>query len=163
MAADPGEIKAETGEQSITITGSLNGEVFEEDTKVTLVVVAGATPPEGHAAYDVPAVRDTEYTAALRSLTIPAGEITGSTTVTIEALAGGDKKVWIGSVKNDPFTTNIDADPVYVRGIAVVLKDADAAAEAEDPGALKFGVDLSSTVYDGMVGTEIEVIAVAGS
>ena len=29
----------------------------------------------------------------------------------------------------------------------------------EDPGALKFGVDLASTVYDGMVGTAIEVIA----
>ena len=39
-----------------------------------------------------------------------------------------------------------------------MLKDADAAAAVEDPGALKFGVDLSSTVYDGMVGSEIEVI-----
>ena len=61
-------------------------------------------------------------------------------------------------MKNDPFTTNIDDDPVLVRAIAVVLKDADAAAEAEDPGALKFGVDLASTVYDGMVGTAIEAI-----
>ena len=159
LAADPGQVKAETGAQEVTITGTLNGEVFEEATKVTLVVVAGATPPEGHAAYDAVAVRDTQYEAVLRSLTIPAGEITGSTTVTIEALAGGDKKVWIGSVKNDPFTTNIDADPVYVRAIAVVLKNADAAAEVEDPGALKFGVDLASTVYDGMVGTAIEDIA----
>ena len=158
LDADLKEIKAETGDQEVTITGTLNGDVFEEDTKVTLVVVAGATPPEGHAAYDVPATRDTEYTAVLRSLTILAGETSGSTTVTITAKAGGDKKVWIGSVKNDPFTTNIDADPVYVRAVAVVLKDADAAEEAEDPGALKFDVDLASTVYDGMVGTAIEVI-----
>ena len=159
LSASLGEIKAETGEQSITITGTLNGEVFEEDTKVTLVVVAGATPPAGHAAYDKAATRDTEYEAVLRSLTIPAGETTGSTTITIEAKAGGDEKVWIGSVKNDPFTTNIDDDPVYVRAVALVLKNADAAAEAEDPGALKFGVDLASTVYDGMVGTAIEDIA----
>ena len=126
---------------------------------MTLVVVAGATPPEGHAAYDKAATRDTEYEAVLRSLTIPAGETTGSTTITIEAKAGGDKKVWIGSVANAPFTTNIDDDPVYVRAVALVLKNADAAAAEEDPGALKFGVDLASTVYDGMVGTAIEDIA----
>ena len=48
--------------------------------------------------------------------------------------------------------------PSWSLPVAVVLKDADAAEEEEDPGALKFGVDLSSTVYDGMVGTAIEVI-----
>ena len=44
LSADPGEVKAETGDQEITITGTLNGEVFEEDTKVTLVVVLKVTP-----------------------------------------------------------------------------------------------------------------------
>ena len=148
LSVDPSEIKAETGDRNVTITGTLNGDVFDEDKKITLVIVGG----------DKAATRDTEYTAVLRSLTIPAGETTGSTTVTVTALAGGDKKVWIGSVKNDPFTTNIDDDPVLVSAVAVVLKNADPSEEAEDPGALKFAVDLASTVYDGMVGTAIEVI-----
>ena len=148
LSADPSEVKADTGEQEITITATLNGDVFEEDSKITLVIVANA---------DAPAVRDTQYEAVLRSLTIPAGETSGSTTVTVTALAGG-KKVWIGSVKNDPYAKNVDDDDILVSAIAVVLKDADAAEEAEDPGAIKFGVDLASTVYDGMVGTAIEVI-----
>ena len=86
LSVDLGEIKAGTGDREVTVTGTLNGDVFEDDTKVTLVVTGGN------------ATRDTEYTAVLRSLTIPAGETSGSTTITVTALAGGDKKVEIGSV-----------------------------------------------------------------
>ena len=149
LSADPGEIKAESGEQTITITGDLNGDVFEEDAKITLVIVSSD---------DKPAVRDTEYTAALHSLTIPAGATSGSTTVTVTALKGGDKKVWIGSVKNDPYAKNIDDDDILVSPVAVVLKDADETDEEDDPGALSFDVDLSSTVYDGSVGAAIDDI-----
>ncbi len=148
LSASPGEIKADSGEQTIAITGTVNGDAFEEDQTITLVIVGG----------DAAATRDTEYTAVLRSLTIPAGQIEGSTTVSVTALAGGDKKVWIGSVKNDPFTKNIEDDDVNVSAVAVVLKDADPVDEAVDPGALGFGVDLSSTVYDGMVGSALAVI-----
>ncbi len=148
LSASPGEIKADSGEQTIAITGTVNGDAFEEDQTITLVIVGG----------DAAATRDTEYTAVLRSLTIPAGQIEGSTTVSVTALAGGDKKVWIGSVKNDPFTKNIEDDDVKVSAVAVVLKDADPVDETVDPGALGFGVDLSSTVYDGMVGSALAVI-----
>ncbi len=151
LAASPSEIKAGSGEQTIAITGTVNGDVFEEDQKITLVVVTGD-------AYDKPATRDTEYTAVFRSLTIPAGQIEGSTTVSITPLAGGDKKVWIGSVKNNPFTKNIEDDDVNVSAVAVVLKDADPAEEVADPGALRFDVDLSSTVYEGMVGSALKVL-----
>ena len=151
LSASPGEVKAETGDQEVTVTGTLNGDIFDEDKKITLVIVSGDD-------YDKAATRDTEYTAVFRSLTIPAGETSGSTTVTVTALAGGDKKVWIGSVKNDPYAKNVNDDDILVSAIAVVLKDADEDEDKEDPGALKFAVDLSSTVYDGMVGSEIEVI-----
>ncbi len=151
LAASPSEIKAGSGEQTIAITGTANGDVFEEDQKITLVVVTGDD-------YDKPATRDTEYTAVFRSLTIPAGQIEGSTTVSITPLAGGDKKVWIGSVKNNPFTKNIEDDDVNVSAVAVVLKDADPTDEAVDPGALRFDVDLSSTVYEGMVGSALKVL-----
>ncbi len=151
LAASPGEIKAGSGEQTIAITGTVNGDVFEEDQKITLVVVTGDE-------YDKPATRDTEYTAVFRSLTIPAGQIEGSTTVSITPVAGGDKKVWIGSVKNNPFTKNIEDDDVNVSAVAVVLKDADPTEEVADPGALRFDVDLSSTVYEGMVGSALKVL-----
>ena len=149
LTADPGEIKAETGVQEVTITAELNGDVFEEDAKVILVIVSSD---------DKPAVRDTEYEASLRSLTIPKGATTGSTTVEIEAFKGGDKNVWIGSVKNDPYAKNVDDDDILVSPVKVVLKDADEADEEDDPGALSFDVDLSSTVYDGSVGTAIDDI-----
>ena len=148
LSADPAEVKAESGERIITITGTLNGEVFEEAQKITLVIVDG----------DAAATRDDGYEAVLRSLTIPAGQTEASTTVTVTAYQGGDKNVWIGSVKNDPFIKNIDDDDVLVSPVKVVLKDADPVDEAADPGALSFDVDLSSTVYDGMVGTAIEAI-----
>ena len=148
LSADPGSVKAETGVQEVTITAELNGNVFEEDAEVILVIVGG----------DKAATRDTEYEAALRSLTIPAGQVTGSTTVEVEAKAGGDKNVWIGSVKNDPYAKNINDDDILVSPVKVVLKDADAADEADDPGALSFDVDLSSTIYDGSVGAAIDDI-----
>ena len=147
LSADPGEIKAESGEQTITITGTLNGDVFDEDKKLTLVIVSG----------DKAATRDEAYEAVLRSLTIPAGATKGEVSVLITPKTGGDKNVWIGSVKEKPFK-NIDDDDVLVSPAKVVLKDADAVDEAADPGALSFAVDLSSTVYDGMVGTALDAI-----
>ena len=116
LKADPGEVKAESGDQEVTITAELNGDVFDEDKTITLVIVSG----------DKAATRDTDYTAVLRSLTVTAGQTTGMTTVTVNAKKGGDKNVWIGSVKNDPFTKNADDDDVLVSAVKVVLKDADA-------------------------------------
>lgn len=58
----------------------------------------------------------------------------------------------------DEVRKNEEDDPVGVSQVAIVLKDADPADEAEDPGALSFEEDLSSTVFDGMVGTAIDEI-----
>ena len=72
----------------------------------------------------------------LRSLTIPAGEIRGSTTISVTALTGGDKKVVVKALKSP--VKNDDDDDVTVGTATITLKDADPAEEPEDPGALRF-------------------------
>ena len=148
LSVSPGEAKVSEDPTEITVTGQLNGMTFEEDVKVTLVLapkgVDGST-----------AQRDTDFEASLRSLTIPAGEISGSTTIDVTALTGGGKKVAVKAlaspIKND------DDEDVTVSVVLVTLKDADAAAEGEDPGALGFGdIDLGATVFSGAVGEEFE-------
>ena len=145
LSADPGEIKAETGERTITIKGKLNGDVLDEDQTITLAIVSG----------DKAATRDVDYTAVLGSLKIKAGETESSTTVLVTPRKGGDKNVWIGVPENDPFTKNRDGDDVTVSPVKVVLKNADPVDKTAAPGVLSLGP--VSTVYDGKVGTALDI------
>ena len=154
LSATPNELKAETGAQDVTVTGTLNGKVFDEDVTVTLIISRDG-PDEGTAADDNAAQRDTDYTASLRSLTIPAGEVSGTSTVSITPLAGGDKKIFLTQLKSP--VKNDDDEDVNATIATVTLKDADAAATPTDPDALSFGsIDLGSTVFEYTVGMEIE-------
>ena len=154
LSASPNELKAETGEQSVTVTGTLNGKVFDDDVTVTLVISRDG-PDEGTVADDNAAQRDTDYTASLRSLTIPAGEVSGTATVSITPLKGGDKKIFVTQLKSP--VKNDDDEDVNATIATITLKDADPAATPTAPGALSFGtVDLSSTVFDYTAGSAIE-------
>ena len=157
LTVSPGEIKAGTGENIVTVTGTLDGQVFDEDVTVVLIVTRDTDANDAVNDDDKAAQRDTDYTAVLRSLTIPAGEVEGSTTVSITPLAGGDKKVGLTALKSP--VKNADDEDVAVGTVSVVLKDADPDAEVPDPGALSFGdIDLSSTLFEGTVGTAIDPI-----
>ena len=147
LTVEPGEVKAGTGAQMVTVTGTIDGDVFDTDTKVTLVV-----DPSGEKA----AQRDTDYTAAIRSLTIAAGETSGTVDVEVTATNGGDKRVWLKSLK-DEVRKNDEDDPVGVDPVFVTLKDADAVEEV-DPGALAFEADFGGNIFEGMVGTAIDDI-----
>ena len=154
LSASPNELKAEMGAQDVTVTGTLNGKVFDEDVTVTLVISRDG-PDEGTAADDNAAQRDTDYTAILRALTIPEGAVEGSATVSITPLKGGDKKIFLTQLKSP--VKNDDDEDVNATIATVTLKDADAAATPTDPDALGFGtIDLSSTVFEYTVGTAIE-------
>ena len=156
LSVDPTELKAESGEQTVTVTGALNGKVFDEAVNVTLIISRDG-PDENTAADDNAAQRDTDYTAIIRSLTIPAGAVEGSTTVSITPLQGGDKKIFLTALKSP--VKNDDDEDVTVSIATVTLKDADAATETTAPGALSFGTtDLGSTVFSGTVGKAIEPI-----
>ena len=159
LAVSPGELKAGTGATDVTVTGTLDGNVFDEDVTVTLVVTKKTKFVEADDEYvddDKAAQRDTDYTARLRTLTIEAGEVSGSTTVSITPLAGGDKKVGLTALKSP--VKNDDDEDVTVSTAVVTLKDADPAAETPDPGALAFDEDVSATVFEGTVGTAIDPI-----
>ena len=129
LSVAPAEVKAATGANDITVTGEIDGSTFDDPVNISLVLapkdVDGAT-----------AQRDTDYEAVLRSLTIPAGEVRGSTTISVTALAGGDKKVVVKALKSP--VKNDDDDDVTVGTATITLKDADPAVEPEDPGALRF-------------------------
>ena len=156
LAVSPGELKAGTGATDVTVTGTLDGNVFDEDVTVTLVVTRDTDDNGEVEDEDKAAQRDTDYTARLRTLTIEAGEVSGSTTVSITPLAGGDKKVGLTALKSP--VKNDDDEDVAVSTAVVTLKDADPAAETPDPGALAFDEDVSATVFEGTVGTAIDPI-----
>ncbi len=129
LSVKPAEVKAETGANEITVTGEIDGSTFDDPVAISLVLA----PKDSDGAT---AQRDTDYTAMLRSLTIPAGEIRGSTTISVTALTGGDKKVVVKALKSP--VKNDDDDDVTVGTATVTLKDADPAEAPEDPGALRF-------------------------
>ena len=159
LAVSPSELKAGTGPTDVTVTGTLDGKTFDEDVTVTLVVTKKlkfVAADEEFIDDDKAAQRDTDYTAVLRALTIPAGAVSGETTVLITPLAGGDKKVGLTALKSP--VKNDDDEDVVVDTVVVTLKDADPAAETPDPGALAFSVDVSSTVFEGTVGAAIDPI-----
>ncbi len=156
LAVSPGELKAGTGATDVTVTGTLDGNVFDEDVTVTLVVTRDTDGDGEVEDEDKAAQRDTDYTARLHTLTIEAGEVSGSTTVSITPLAGGDKKVGLTALKSP--VKNDDDEDVAVSTAVVTLKDADPAAETPDPGALAFDEDVSATVFEGTVGTAIDPI-----
>ena len=129
LSVAPAEVKADTGANEITVTGEIDGSKFDDPVNISLVLA----PKDSDGAT---AQRDTDYTAMLRSLTIPAGEIRGSTTISVTALTGGDKKVVVKALKSP--VKNDDDDDVTVGTATITLKDADPAVEPEDPGALRF-------------------------
>ena len=117
LSVSPGEIKEDAGETTVTVTGTLDGKVLDANATITLVLdedVSGA------------ATRDVDYTAVLRSLTIPAGEITGSTTITItpvnDGAADNDETITLKQLTDN--LKNQDDDKIAVSSVAIKLKDA---------------------------------------
>ena len=153
LTASPAELKAGTGANNVTITGTLDGQSFDEDVDIVLVVTTDTDADGDVDDADKAATRDTEYTAILRGLTIEAGEISGTTTVSVTPLAGGDKKIGLTALKSP--VKNDDDEDVTVTTTVITLKDGD---PETGPGVLAFDedVDVVSTVFEYVVGTAIE-------
>ena len=153
LTASPAELKAGTGANNVTITGTLDGQSFDEDVDIVLVVTTDTDADGDVDDADKAATRDTEYTAILRGLTIEAGEVSGTTTVSVTPLAGGDKKIGLTALKSP--VKNDDDEDVTVTTTVITLKDGDPETA---PGGLAFDedVDVVSTVFEYVVGTAIE-------
>ena len=162
LSADPASIMEDAGETDVTITATLNGALLEGDAKLTLVLgnmIPVADPRLGDGAT---ATRDVDYTAVIRSVTIPAGEVSGSTTVSITPVDDGivDKDETI-VIKSTNKPKNEIGDDIAVSTVKITLKDT---GERADPGAPVDGtpsfteddIAASDTVIEGVVGTALE-------
>ena len=160
LAADPSSIKEDAGETDVTITATLNGKVLEDDAKLTLVLGNMiATDKDGDGAT---ATRDVDYTAVIRTVTIEAGEVSGSTTVQItpddDGIEDKDETIKIKST-NKP--KNDIGDDITVNPATITLKDTGVKA---DPGApvdmtpsfTEDDIAASDTVIEGVVGMALE-------
>ena len=160
LEVDKDEVMAGTTEE-ITVTGTINGKRFDDDVKVVLVLAAKGEKPNG---IEATARRDIDFDAVLRSLTISSGDISGSTSISITALKGGDVKVVLTQLESP--LKNEDDEPVNAVAVGITLKDAPGGAEAAEPGALAFEdseVDLGSTVFGYVVGKEIDPLELPGA
>ena len=85
LTADPAEISEDAGTTNVAVTGTLDGKVFDDDVVVLLIIDPDPQDTDANgAAVDVAeATRDIDYSATLRPLTIPAGSVSGTTTITI--------------------------------------------------------------------------------
>ena len=85
LTATPTRLSEGAGRTDVAVTGTLDGRVFDQDVIVLLVI--DPDPKDTNANNEVvdvaEATRDIDYTAVLRPLTIPAGAVSGTTTITI--------------------------------------------------------------------------------
>ena len=135
LTAEPAEV-TEGDTKSITITGTIDGKMFADETKVILVLAAKDAKPDDIKAT---AQRDIDFDAVLGTLTIPANSLSGTANISIKALKGGDKKVVV--MQLDSPRKNDDGVKVNAKAVAITLKDAPAGEGTEDPGALAFDTD----------------------
>ena len=135
LTAEPAEV-TEGDTKSITITGTIDGKMFADETKVILVLAAKDAKPDDIKAT---AQRDIDFDAVLGTLTIPANSLSGTANISIKALKGGDKKVVV--MQLDSPRKNDNGDKVNAKAVAITLKDAPAGEGTEDPGALAFDTD----------------------
>ena len=133
LSADPPEISEDAGETDVTITASLDGKVFDEDKKLILVLGNMLADP-GDAAT---ATRDVDYTAVIRSVTIEAGEVSGSTTISITPADDGVADPADGTetiiVKSSTAIKNDADDTLVISKATIKLKDTGVKAAPADP------------------------------
>ena len=83
LTADPAAISEGAGRTDVTLTGTLDGKVFDDDVVMLLTIDADINGDGAVNDDDAAATRDVDYSATVRPLTIPAGAVSGTTTITI--------------------------------------------------------------------------------
>ena len=166
-SASPTEIAEDSGQTTITITGTLLGSVLSESLTFGLTSTEDDEVDFG----EVAATRDVDYTAVFEPLTIPAGQATGTTTLTITPTPNDGKEqdevIRIGSVGTVKITEDGQEREIGVSFVQITLKDvADQSTdEATEQAASSLAFDPpASTVISGTVGEGLsEVLPTAQS
>ena len=142
LEVSPAEISEDAGPTTVTVTATLHGKEFDDDIVVPLVIDADPKDPNevGELTVDVvEATRDHDFHASLNSLTIPAGSIQGTTTITITPTANDgkeeDEKIRLKSLAGlEAEDEDGIAVPLTINSVDITLKDtADAADDGDDP------------------------------
>ena len=99
LTVEPAAISEAVGATDVAVTGTLDGKVFDDDVVLLLTIDPDPkdTAADGTLVDVAEAVRDIDYSAVLRPLTIPAGSVSGTTTVSItpidDGVVEGDEKI----------------------------------------------------------------------
>ena len=85
LTAEPAAISEGAGRTDVTVTGTLDGKVFDNNVVVFLTIDPDPqdTDANGDVVDVVGATRDVDYTATIRPLIIPAGSVSAITKITI--------------------------------------------------------------------------------
>ena len=113
LSVNPAGIREDAGATAVTITATLKGKVLDQDVSLIFVEDSAGT-----------ATRDSDYTRPAARLTIPAGQIQGSGTVTITPIDDGEKEAnetIILRVTSNP--QDEYGDPIAVGTVTITLKD----------------------------------------
>ena len=161
LEVSPDTINEDAGETEITVTGTLDGKEFDDEVVVFLSIAA--TAPDD----DEMAARDQDYDDDMNPLRIPAGSITGTTTITITPVANDgkekDEKIRLISLESHPpeaLDEDGDVQTLTVNSADITLKDSgeedSSQPEPQDPTIPSFTADdaIADQVYT--VGTAID-------
>ena len=138
LTADPTVISEDAGATDVVVTATLDGldgKVFDENVVLLLLFDNEST-----------ARRDADYTAGPSPLTIPAGSVSGTTTLTIipynDKRVGADKTIRLGAYNNQITAKDAEGNDVNVTvgTVDITLKDAGASS------VLSF--DGDAAIYD---------------
>ncbi len=133
LTVDPATISEGDGVTDVVVTGTLDGKVF--DANVVMILTIDSDPKDtddnGNVVDVVEATRDIDYTARMRRLTIPAGSVSGTTTINITPVddksAEADEiiRVTVPYDNNQITTQYADGDDVKVTVSTadIMLKD----------------------------------------
>ena len=136
LTVDPATISEGDGATDVVVTGTLDGKVF--DANVTMILTIDSDPKDtddnGNVVDVVEATRDIDYLARMRPLTIPAGSVSGTTTINItpydDKSAEADEIIRV----TVPYTDN-QISAQYADGADVELTVGTADITLKDTGA----------------------------
>ena len=158
LTVDPATISEGDGATDVVVTGTLDGKVF--DANVFLILTIDSDPKDtdanGNVVDVVEATRDIDYVARMRPLTIPAGSVSGTTTITItpddDKSAEGDEIIRV----TVPYDNN-QISAQYADGAAVELTVSTVDITLKDTGAggVPSFADVAIDAQTYVVGTAI--------
>ena len=126
LAVSLDEIQEDAGTTEVTVTGTLDGAPLDDD--VTLIITQQNASTATH---------DLDYSMEISLLKIPAGQLQGSTTVSITPTDDGtkeqDETIILGLPSGSTLPSNQDGDPIAVGTATITLKDTGKRVEPE-PG-----------------------------